>query len=162
VASWVELEITPKPSVPSVRATAPPHARAAAAELVERRSTRLLETQKWSFGIAGDFLWFSTGLALRGGLADFAYRVHPHVVLSFATSAQYRSDSVDMGKVKILSVTGTPRLSLVTSVEHLELAAGVGARVGFVRVEGNSTEGARTEDEKFFAPWGGGVIQIGV
>lgn len=170
VASWVELRVTPHPSVPAAGAPPPAAARSAATRSVEQRlsasGTQLANAApSWELGLGAGMQTFTSHagvlpvFSLRLGMAA----LRPMTLLLGADLGLLRvpveRDQVRVGAIDTLHITGLLALLFGDEIDALSLAAGAGVRLGGVYMAGESRLSELEAQDVFSAQ--AGVLALG-
>lgn len=166
VASWVELRVTPRPSVPAAGAPPPPAATAAATRSLEQRMPEAqLPPDIWQITLGAGMQMYTSQsgvlpmFSLRLGMA--ALRPVTFVLggdMGFMDVPLER-EQVPVGAIDTLHISGVAALVFGGELGGLSLSAGPGVRFGLVRMVGESRL-AELEAFSRFAPEVG-VLALG-
>jgi hypothetical protein len=149
VASWVELRVTPHPSVPAAGPPPPPAAEAAVTRSVEQRlsaSGAQLSPARptWQLGLGAGIGTFTSH---AGALPTFSLRlgmaVLPPLTLVFGAdlglmSVPIEREEIRVGTIDTLHVNGLVALLFGGELGDVDLAVGPGVRFGLVHMVGES------------------------
>ncbi len=141
VASWIELETTPKPAVPAADSRAPDASKRRARTIAKRRLPRReRERTAWVTTVAlGTVSTGSAGLAAGGGI-----RVAYDGASGFGWAADMvavrSSEDVALGTVAVRAVTGSASAHWHTALGPVRMRAGVGARLAAVTMTGTPSD----------------------
>jgi hypothetical protein len=170
VASWVELRVTPYPSVPAAGPPPPPAAQSAATRSVEQRlsasGTQLTAAPPgWEIGLGAGMQTFTSHagvlpvFSLRLGIAA----LRPVTLLLGADLGLLRvpveRQEVRVGAIDTLHISGLLALAFAGEVGALSLAGGAGVRLGGVYMAGESQLPELNEKNVFAAQ--AGVFVLG-
>jgi hypothetical protein len=157
VASWVELQVQPEPSVrplPVGPAPTPGALREIAASVQRLPSREPREHSTLSLG-ASFQLYAEQGSPWLGG----GVRVLGTFRRSFAWSVSGdlggSGSEVSIGRVRTFAGSIAPSLLWHARLGQVALFTGPGARIGLLHLSGSSNADTRVRGEDFYAPFGG-------
>jgi hypothetical protein len=157
VASWIELNVQPEPSVPPLPVAPPPSPdmQRAVEQAIDERAppsdelsiTGALAVAVWT---ANESLWLGAG-------ARVTRIASPSMAWSAAFDFTATSRDVEFGRVHGLSGSLAFTALFYLRFSPLTLFTGPGARVGVVRLAGEAAGDAATDGVAFAAPFGGPI-----
>lgn len=161
VASWVELQLRPKPAVepvgpkqtPEVLKAASRVARAAQGDVKADRPRR----SSISAAVTG-LAWSSHRGLLLGAQLRVIQDIAPAIAVTLAGDFGTANVSVPLGSVALSTTSGALAVGLYTESEPLALYVGPGMRVGGAYMRGEPNDPARTLGKSFLAPYAGPLL----
>ena len=166
LASWIELEITPKPALPRPKEPPPPEV---------QRQVATLAAQHVSLGTHSDAAKpyeVSAGTSAHrfgSGLTTFGFSVsgvrwlasRPSLGIGLATTGEQGDRSRnDLGWARASELAMAPRMLMRGRFGWGEIAAGVGWRVSLARLRAEPRDSLR-EGRAAFALWTGPFLDVG-
>lgn len=164
-ASWVELEMVgSQESNPELDASdaAPPTIRSGAAAVAQARlrAHPSRATAPPTIGLAPMVRSFGRDdLLTIGARLDGAWPLGERFALELDLAGEWGRVGVEAGDVDASLLSMAPRFAVRVSVAGLELAAGLGFRLGLAELSGKSTTDG-VAGRSFLAPWGGPVVDL--
>jgi hypothetical protein len=166
LASWIELEITPKPALPRSKEPPPPEV---------QRQVATLAAQHVRLGTLGDaakpyeLSAGTTAHRFGSGLTTFGFAVsgvrwlaaRPSLGIGLATTGE-QGDRLrdDLGWARATELAMAPRMLMRGRFGRGEIAAGVGWRVGLARLRAAPRDSLRV-GRAAFAVWTGPFLDVG-
>ena len=156
VASWVELQVQPEPTIrplPVGPAPTPSALREVAESLKKLPSREPKERTTLSIGFSFQ-LYAEQGSVWLGGGARVLGTLGSSLAWSVSADLGGASSEVSIGRVYTFGGSIAPSLLWHARLLEVALFTGPGARIGLLRMTGSSDD-TRVHGEDFYAPYGG-------
>jgi len=163
VASWIELSVTPVPSVEPVGVAPSADVVAGAREVAAGRQERAVRPSWRVSAGAGLSSWAGTVATLLPlALLRASYHPEEHPAIAWRVGGQfaYGIQGVRIGRIEIGQASLSSAMAYVHSMGPLDFELGVGGRIGAVRLSGEPLGQASIEGASTVAPHGGLLLNL--
>jgi hypothetical protein len=170
VASWIELNVRPAPSVEPIGPRAGEAARRVAQSAVDERTPAaepVRNAEPALFVAGGLQFWSPNELALFSGGLRVQLPLSEMLLWTASAELAGASDDAAYGRLQVFTSSATLALVLQLRVDHAaRLQFGPGGRLGLAHIDGDA-DPRLAESDDFIAPYGGplwltrGVFHLG-